>query len=139
MFSIGEISAQVGIKVPTIRYYEKIGLMPDPDRSHGNQRRYSQAALDKLSFIKHARDLGFSLKSISNLIDLSGLQEGSCNQIDKLAKDHLDQVRMKLRMLKKLESELMRMVSGCNAGEIKECYVIESLARHDFCFGEHSR
>lgn len=137
MFSIGELSAKVGIKIPTIRYYEQMNLMPVPNRSSGNQRRYSQAELERLSFIKHARDLGFSLKAIASLISLNQFKKQECTQINQLAENHLHQVRDKLNMLKRLELELLRMVDGCKKGQVGECYVIESLAKHELCLHEH--
>ena len=137
MFSIGEISAKAGVKIPTIRYYEKMSLMSEPNRTLGNQRRYSQSALDQLVFIKHARDLGFSLNSISKLIALSKSKQKDCGEIDTLAKQHLEQVQTKLSLLKSLESELLRMISGCSNDQIEKCYVIESLASHDLCPKAH--
>ena len=75
-------------------------LLPEPIRTAGNQRRYSQSALDQLVFIKHARDLGFSLNAISKLIAMNSLNQNDCSEIDKLAKDHLELVRTKLALLK---------------------------------------
>ena len=137
MFSIGELSNKVGIKIPTIRYYEQQHLMPAPNRSMGNQRRYSQAELDRLSFIKHARDLGFSLKAITNLISLHHNKSEDCQEINLLAKAHLSQVQHKLVLLKRLESELVRMVDGCDNDQAGSCYIIESLAKHELCLDEH--
>ena len=71
MFSIGEVARATGVKVPTIRYYEMIGLLDDPGRTAGNQRRYGQGEVDRLAFIRHARDLGFSLDAVRALIRLS--------------------------------------------------------------------
>ncbi len=72
MFSIGELSKRTKVKVPTIRYYEEMGLLAAPERTEGNQRRYDMAGLERLSFIKHSRDLGFSIEAISDLIELQG-------------------------------------------------------------------
>lgn len=137
MYSIGELAAAVGVKIPTIRYYEKIELMYEPARSSGNQRQYSQAALERLMFIKHARELGFSLNSISSLMSLSQSSQDDCGEINKLAQDHLHQVRTKLSLLTKLESELVRMTIGCQNGQVEKCYVIESLTKHEFCLDSH--
>ncbi|MGO4835845.1 MerR family transcriptional regulator, partial [Rhizobiaceae sp. 2RAB30] len=70
MFTIGDLSRKTGVKVPTIRYYEQMGLMAQAERSEGNQRRYGAAERDRLSFIKHARDLGLTIESIRELLDL---------------------------------------------------------------------
>jgi DNA-binding transcriptional MerR regulator len=139
MFTIGEISKKVGVKVPTIRYYEKMGLLAEPSRSEGNQRRYSQNELERLGFIKHARDLGFSLDAIGGLLDLSASDEhANCSAIDALAKTHLTQVRNRLSLLAALEKELVRIVDGCKRGTVDSCYVIESLAHHELCLGTHA-
>ena len=139
MFTIGEISARVGVKVPTIRYYEKMGLLAEPSRSSGNQRRYSQKELEQLGFIKHARDLGFPLDTIRSLISLSQTRHHDCSAVDELASQHLQQVRNRLSLLTKLETELERIVGGCQAGVVEQCYVIESLAHHELCLGSHSK
>lgn len=139
MFSIGDISKQVGVKIPTIRYYEKLGLVAEPSRTAGNQRRYSQTDLKRLEFIKHARKLGFTLEAISSLIKLSGLSSEDCQAIDEVAKSHLVEVRSKLNLLLRLEAELVRITTGCSQGDIARCYVIESLTRHDLCLDDHER
>ncbi|XOV84807.1 MAG: helix-turn-helix domain-containing protein [bacterium] len=139
MFTIGEISKKVGVKVPTIRYYEKMGLLAAPSRSEGNQRRYSQTELERLGFIKHARDLGFSLQDIASLLELSSSNaHDNCSAIDALASGHLAQVRNRMSLLAELEKELMRIVSGCQSGTVDTCYVIESLAHHELCLGSHA-
>lgn len=125
------------IKVPTIRYYEDIGLVLPACRSAGNQRLYSDVELKRLSFIKHARHLGFSLESIRSLLTLNDTPQASCQEVDKLASAHLAQVREKLNLLQQLEQELARMVSGCKKGEVNDCYVIQSLLNHDLCLHEH--
>lgn len=137
MYSIGEMSQQVGVKIPTIRYYEKLGLVKEPSRSDGNQRRYSQADLERVRFIRHARELGFTLEAISSLIDLSNLSTEDCKAIDEVAKSHLVEVRSKLNLLQRLEAELARIIAGCSQGDIAKCYVIESLTRHDLCLKDH--
>ncbi len=137
MFSIGEISKELGIKVPTIRFYEEAGLIDAPSRTAGNQRRYTRAQVERLSFIKHSRELGFSLESIRSLIDLGHADTGNCGEVDALAREHLSSVKEKIALLKTLEKELVRIVRGCTNGEVSECYVIESLARHDLCEQAH--
>ena len=138
MFSIGMVSEKVGVKVPTIRYYEQMGLMSEPSRTAGNQRRYSQSQVERLAFIKHARQLGFSLEVIASLIDLSQSEGENCAEIDQLATAHLAQVRNRIELLRTLESELCRIVAGCASGHHDQCYVIESLARHELCLGDHA-
>jgi DNA-binding transcriptional MerR regulator len=137
MFSIGQVSKQTDIKVPTIRYYEEIGLVDVKRRSIGNQRRYSESDLRRLAFIKHARDLGFSIASARQMLTLSDSNLENCDDIDELASDQLLEVRQKIKQLKDLELELSRMLDGCLAGQSKKCYVIESLSNHNLCLGSH--
>lgn len=137
MLSIGMLSKQTGVKVPTIRYYEQMGLIPAPARSDGNQRRYPSTALDRLSFIKHARDLGLSIDAIRELLELSGNPEKPCCDADRIATEHLGTVRKKISKLQRLESELERIAFGCNGGKIGHCYVLQALADHGMCTQEH--
>lgn len=137
IFSIGDLSRKTGVKVPTIRYYEQMGLVSAPSRSEGNQRRYSQTELECLSFIKHARDLGLSIQAIRELMDLSAHPESPCTHADQIAQAHLSDVRARISQLKRLEAELERIVEGCKGDHVSECYVIHSLADHSLCTTEH--
>lgn len=137
MFSIGELAKQTKVKIPTIRYYESIGLL-DSVRTQGNQRRYSRKELERLTFIRHARDLGFSIESISSLIELQDHPDRSCYEATKLAETHLRNVRSKIKQLSLLEQELDRISTGCNADGVSEdCYVLSSLADHKLCNQDH--
>ena len=137
MLSIGEMSRRTGVKVPTIRYYEQEGLIDEPGRTAGNQRRYDQRALETLSFIRHARDLGLSIDSIRALIKLSRHPEHPCAEADQIARDHLAEVRSRIARLRRLEAELQRMADGCAHGTAENCYVLQSLADHDLCQTAH--
>jgi len=139
MLSIGKLSKAAGVKAPTIRYYEQIGLLPEPDRSAGNQRLYGADAMDRLSFIRHARDLGFALEAIRDLLSLSDTPDQSCAAADQIAKAQLIAVRDRLARLRALESELERMIAQCAHGAIADCRVIEVLGNHDLCIQEHDR
>ena len=137
MFTIGDLSRRTGVKVPTIRYYEQMGLMSEPERSEGNQRRYGLAERDRLSFIKHARDLGLTIDSIRELLDLSAHPDRPCEQADRIAAEQLKSVRARIEKLRRLEHELERISTHCGSGQVKDCYVIRALANHDLCDGEH--
>lgn len=138
MFSIGELSKRTKVKVPTIRYYEEMGLLAEAERTRGNQRRYDKAGLERLSFIRHARDLGFSIEAISSLIELQDHPDRSCDAASQIASSHLADVRDKIKRLKLLEKELSRISSGCDGNGLSEnCYVLASLADHDLCSIEH--
>ncbi|PHS38609.1 MAG: MerR family transcriptional regulator [Robiginitomaculum sp.] len=137
MFSIGKLSHRTGVKIPTIRYYEKIGLMDEPGRNFGNQRRYTQAELERLSFIKHARDLGLSIASISDLIRLHEHPDHSCAAAHTIAEAHLENTRRKLKKLRKLEKELKRIISHAHGDRINDCTIIQTLTDHRLCSSEH--
>lgn len=138
MFSIGELSRRTKVKVPTIRYYETVGLLTAPERTEGNQRRYDQAGLQRLSFVRHARDLGFSIEAISSLIELQDHPDRSCQAATDIAAAQLSDVRAKIRRLRALEKELLRITEGCDGeGVSEDCYVLTSLADHELCEREH--
>ncbi len=138
MFSIGELSRRTNVKVPTIRYYEESGLLDAPERTEGNQRRYDAAGLERLRFIKHARDLGFSIEAIAALIELQGHPDRSCAEATDIASSQLSDVRAKIKRLRALEKELVRISKGCEGDGVSEdCYVLASLADHDLCEREH--
>ncbi|PRY79609.1 DNA-binding transcriptional MerR regulator [Yoonia maritima] len=138
MFSIGALSDRTGVKIPTIRYYEEMGLMPEPERTAGNQRRYTQAGLDRLGFIKHARDLGFTIEAIRALIDLNDRPDHSCATANAIATAQLDDVRAKIARLQRLETELVRIATHCDGkGRASDCYVLTSLADHGLCETAH--
>ncbi len=136
MFSIGELSKRTGVKIPTIRYYEHIGLMDAPERSEGNQRRYTKQGLKCLSFIRHSRELGFSLDDIKGLLELNQQPGSPCKNAHLIAIRHLTEVRVRLTKLRRLERELKR-ISACRADSIESCAVIETLADHSLCETDH--
>jgi len=137
MLSIGEMARRSGVKVPTIRYYEQMGLIEEPGRTAGNQRRYGKAELDRLVFIRHARDLGIGIDAIRELLELSGHPEQPCADADRIAADRLKEVREKIARLRRLEQELERIASHCGGDTVRDCYVIRALAHHELCEGEH--
>ncbi|MFC3060095.1 MerR family transcriptional regulator [Paenirhodobacter populi] len=137
MLTIGKLAQDTGVKVPTIRYYEQIGLLPEPGRSAGNQRLYGQGQLERLRFIRHARDLGFPLEAIRDLLSLSDRPDQPCAAADGIARAQLDAVRARIRRLKALEGELERMVAQCAHGTIRDCRVIEVLGDHALCAQDH--
>lgn len=132
-FSIGKLAEASGSKVETIRYYETIGLLPEPERNAGNQRRYTARHYDRLVFILHARDLGLSIDAIRQLIGLSKHPELPCAEADEIARRQLEDVRQRIARLKLLEAELERTLSSCSHGTIAECKVIEALAQCGAC------
>ncbi len=138
MLTIGALAKKTGTKVQTIRYYEQIGLMPDPGRTEGGQRRYGNADLDRLSFIRHARQLGFTLEAIRELLDLSDHPDRPCHEADAIARRQLKQVEQRLARLEALRAELKRMVHECAGGRTADCRVLEVLRDHSECLTDHS-
>lgn len=138
MLSIGKLARAAGAKVPTIRYYEQIGLLEPPARTEGNQRLYEPGAADRLAFIRHARDLGFPLEAIRDLLSLSDRPDQSCEAADAIARAQLAEVERRLARLSALKAELERMVDQCQGGRIANCRVIESLGDHSLCQVEHA-
>jgi DNA-binding transcriptional MerR regulator len=134
---IGEAARRSGVKVPTIRYYEQIGLLPAPVRSEGNRRHYDDADLRRLAFIRHARALGFEIDAIRTLLTLQDNPSQPCATADVIAKAHLAEVDQRINSLLALKAELELMVEGCSRGRVAECRVIEVLADHGKC--AHSR
>ena len=136
-FSIGQLAQQAGVKVPTIRYYEEIGLLPEAERTAGNQRRYAADHVDRLSFIRHARELGFSVEAIRTLLQLTDNTGQSCDAVDALARERLVEVDGRIAKLTALKSELERMIRSCAGGTIADCRVVEALSDHALCKSEH--
>lgn len=125
---IGKASARTGVKVPTIRYYEEIGLLQAPDRSDSNRRLYEESEIRRLGFIRHARELGFDIEAIRQLLDLQDRPGQSCASVDAIAAGRLVEVRRRIEALKSLEAELERMLTSCSHGRVGDCRVIEVLS-----------
>jgi len=131
--AIGKVSEATGVKVPTIRYYEQIGLLPVPPRTEGNRRTYDQSDAERLTFIRHSRELGFEIAQIRTLLSLQDQPDQSCQDADAIAKARLIEVKEKIASLTALQHELERMVVGCSHGRVETCQVIEILADHGKC------
>lgn len=131
--TIGKLSAATGVKVPTIRFYEQIGLLPAAPRTASDRRLYDDAALRRLSFIRHARQLGFDLDSIRSLLDLSDHPDRPCGEANAIAERHLAEVTEKIARLQALKTELSRMTAECAGGQVSACKVIEVLHDHELC------
>lgn len=125
---IGDLAAATGAKVETIRYYERIGLLPAARRTAGNYRAYGARERERLSFIRHARELGFAIPAIRDLLRLVDDPDHPCDAADRIARTHLDEVERRLARLTALKGELERMLTRCEGGKIAECRVIEALA-----------
>ena len=135
-YSIGEMARASGTKVPTIRYYEQIGLLASIERTAGNQRRYDERARERLMFVRHARELGFSLDAVRELLDLSDHPERPCEQADTIARTQLEAVERRLQSLGRLRRELERMIACCEGGQIRDCRILQTVGDHGLCLHE---
>ena len=124
---IGEISRRTGVNIETIRYYERIEVMPKPKRSEGGQRLYDESQLNRLGFIKRSRELGFSLKEICTLLTLVDSGEMTCSEVHALTVEHLREVRSKIADLRKLERALKNLAAQCSLGDVSDCPIVETL------------
>ena len=125
---IGALAKATDTKVETVRYYENIGLLPRPARTTANYRDYGSDHLARLSFIRRARNLGFTLKALRELLELSDNEDQSCEAVDDIASRHLAEIDQKIDDLTTLRSELDRLIGACQHGTVGECKIIETLA-----------
>jgi DNA-binding transcriptional MerR regulator len=129
--TIGDLAGLTDTKVETMRYYERLGLLPAPARTSGNYRSYEPSHVGRLSFVRRARDLGFSLDQVRDLLGLADQKDSSCESVDAIARAHLAEVERKLADLKGLRRELDALISQCRQGTIAQCRILEALAPRD--------
>ncbi len=139
MLTIGTLAKRTGTKVQTVRYYEQIKLLPEPGRTEGGQRRYNEDDLDRLSFIRHARQLGFTLEAIREMLDLSNNPDRSCADVDRIAQRQLKEVEVRIDRLEALRKELKRMLKDCSRDTVADCRVLEVLRDHAACLTDQEK
>ena len=122
-----ELSAATGCNLETIRYYEKIGIMPDPPRSTKGYRSYDDAHVKRLKFVMRSRDLGFSLEEVRGLLGLVDDRSRTCAEVQIIAEDHLTDVQAKIADLQRIERVLSDTVARCTGDAAPECAVIDAL------------
>jgi MerR family transcriptional regulator, mercuric resistance operon regulatory protein len=125
----GELAQRTGCNPETVRYYEKVGLLPAPPRTPGGHRAYDTRHVRHLRFILRARELGFSLEEIRELLRLAEERERPCAEVSTVAAAHLMDVRSKIADLKRMERVLKDVVAQCGDGTLPECPLIETLFR----------
>ena len=125
--SIGALSKATGCNIETIRYYERIGLLPKPPRTEGGHRQYGEAELMRLTFVRRSRALGFTLDEIRGLLGLVDGGAYTCGEVKAITLDHLQDIRRKIADLKRLEAVLRDMAAQCEGGTVPDCPVIEAL------------
>lgn len=123
---IGEVSQRTGVNLETVRYYERIGLVPPPPRTEGGHRLYADGHLKRLTFIRRSRDLGFTLDEIRNLLSL--VDGGyTCGEVRSAAMAHLVGIRRKIADLRRMERTLAQTAARCEGGDAPDCPIIEAL------------
>ena len=125
--SIGGVARRSAVKVETIRYYERIGLLAPPLRTAGGHRVYGSADAQRLNFVRRARELGFTLGQVRDLLALADGREDSCAKVEKLARDQLDATSGRIADLARMEAVLADMVERCASGTVPDCPILEAL------------
>lgn len=124
----GQVARKAGVNVETVRYYERFGLLPKPPRRTSGYRQYSDEALRRLRFIRHAKELGFSLKEISELLALRFDPESPCSEVKRRSEAKLKHIREKINTLKRMEKVLARLAAACKGmGPTSECPILDAL------------
>ncbi len=123
----GVLSRRAGCNIETVRYYERVGLMPDPERSEGGHRLYAEEHVRRLQFIRRCRELGFAVAEIRALLDLVDRRDYTCAEIRDITIAHVDQVRRKIADLRRLERTMGAMIKTCDGGAVPECPIIDAL------------
>ncbi len=123
----GVLSKRTGCNIETIRYYERIGLLPEPPRTEGGHRDYDEEHLKRLAFIRRGRELGFALEQIRGLLELVDGGDFTCAEIQQITLSHVKDIRARISDLKELERVLAGMASKCEGGKVPECPVIDVM------------
>lgn len=131
-YTISKLSKESGVNLETIRYYEKIGLLPKPPRTASGYRRYDESANKRLRFIRRGRELGFCINEIKTLLELADHPEQTCSEADGLARKHLTEVETKIKDLIAMRNVLTELV-GCQSDTAEHCKLIETLNQRPCC------
>ncbi|MBN8182015.1 MerR family transcriptional regulator [Roseibium aggregatum] len=126
-YPIGAMSKHTGVNIETIRYYERIEIMPKPDRTSGGNRQYNHDQLKRLSFIKRSREIGFSIEEIRALLEMVDRRDFTCGEVHSMTINHLASVKEKILALRRLEDALKKMASECSRGDVPDCPILDTL------------
>lgn len=126
-FTIGQLASAAEIPTATIRYYEKIGLLATPSRSGSNYRQYGSEDLDRLTFVRRARDIGFTIDQVRSLLAFSDRQHGDCCTVTALTAEHLAAVEQKIADLLLLRDRLAGLLDSCKGGMVADCRIIDAM------------
>jgi len=127
MVTIGVLSKQTGCNIETIRYYERIGILSKPPRSEGGHRLYEREQVKRLMFIRRSRELGFPLQEVRTLLRLVDGKRYTCQEVKAVTEQHLDDIKMKISDLRKLQKTLSAISSQCEGGSVPDCPIIDAL------------
>lgn len=126
---IGQLSRRAGVNIETIRYYERIGLLPKVRRASNGRRLYADPDLRRLAFVRHARDLGFDIPAVRALLKLQEKPDAPCGEIAHAARGQLVTIEVRIKHLRALRTELARIVKACGGGRVADCRIVESLSQ----------
>ncbi|GMU76948.1 MAG: MerR family transcriptional regulator [Gammaproteobacteria bacterium] len=126
---IGELAKHAGVRVETVRYYERSRLLPPPPRNAAGYRQYGELDLQRLCFLRGCRDLGFSISEIRDLLNLMKRRGRSCATVTRLATRHLTEVQAKVSNLMRVEKALQELVDSCAGGPIRDCRILDIIGR----------
>jgi MerR family transcriptional regulator, mercuric resistance operon regulatory protein len=129
--TIGSLSEETGVNIETIRYYERIGLVPPPPRSQGRHRIYDDLHRRRLAFIRRSRALGFSLNDTRDLLGLARGHDLTCAEVKALTEQHIADIRGKVRDLRKLDRVLSELAGKCRGSTVPDCPILDALARDE--------
>ena len=124
---IGELARETDCQVETIRYYERVGILPEPERAQNNYRYYGKPHRRRLRFVRRCRDLGFTLEEVRALLSLIDGGSQTCADVEALGREHLDDVRARIADLQRMEARLSELVSRCHGGNTPDCSFVEAL------------
>ncbi len=126
--SIGELSRRTGCNVETVRYYERVGVMPKPPRTEGGHRCYPVEQVKRLVFVRRGRELGFTLDQIRGLLKFVDTGNFGCSDVKALTDEHLAELRKKIADLRRMERVLKEMAAQCDGGQVPECPILDALS-----------
>lgn len=126
-YSIGDLAERAGCRVETVRYYERKGLMPEPARSDGGHRIYFADHMKRLTFIRRARELGFTVAQVRSLLDLSDSGDFTCADVKQMTLSHRDDVKRKMADLRRLDHALADLAARCEGDSSQKCAILDAL------------
>ena len=130
--TIGMLARDSGVNLETIRFYERSGLLPAPQRSPAGYRHYQPEDVRRLRFIRRGRELGFSLEEIRSLLELAAHPESPCASADRMVREHLDGIATRIRDLQNMQAELSKL-AGCQSDHAEHCRLLEALDSRECC------